>query len=124
MREENIIKLRPVIELNTAESMPIETFQNTTLRPILKLQHDLLFQVFRHYITSRKNAFLDLKTGKRAVYIHDTLKADLKFKNRLLGIIIGHFTVEEYAFFQENETELVRRITELLIKRLQSMAFS
>ena len=124
MREENILKLRPVIELDTTDSMPIETFQNTTLRPILKLQHDLLFQVFKHYIVSRKNAFLDLKAGKRAVYIHDTLKADLKFKNRLLGIIIGHFTVEEYAFFQENETELARRITEMLIKRLQSMAFS
>ena len=124
MRDENILKIRPILDLDTTESTPIEKFQNETLRPILKLQHDLLFTVFKQYIVFRKNAFLSLKKDKKEAYIHDTIKTDLKFKNRLLGLIIGHFTIEENLFFQDNETELTRRMTQLLIQRLQSMAFS
>ena len=121
MRDTQLTELRPHLPLSTEGSTAIEAFQNTTLRPILKLQHDLLVTVFKHYIIFRKNAFDQLPQRDQPQYIENSIKTDLKFKNRLVGIIIGHFTLEEYAFFQEHETELVRRTTDLIVQRLQSV---
>lgn len=56
----------------------------------------------------------------QAEFIAHNVKSDLKFKNRLIGTLIGHFTADEFAFFAENEAELTRRMTDLLVQRLQS----
>jgi hypothetical protein len=48
----------------------------------------------------------------------------MKLKNRLLGILIGHFTADEFVFFSQNEAELTRRMTDLLVQRLQSTIIS
>jgi hypothetical protein len=121
MREEQIVAIRPILAIETAESSAIEQFQNVTLRPILKLQHDLFVALFRNYIEKRKNTFVTLSKGQRLAYISASIKEDLKFKNRLLGVLIGYFTLEEFYVFSENEAELTRRFTEMLIKRLQSV---
>jgi hypothetical protein len=123
MRDIDIQKIRPVLGLDSSASTAIEAFQNNTLRPVLKLQHDLLQSVFTHQMVLRKSSFFALNVAKRAIHIEETVKNDLKFKNRLVGLIVGHFTLEEYQFFQENETELTRRLTQLLIQRLKSMSF-
>jgi hypothetical protein len=120
MREENLLLMRPVLNIETAESSVIEQFQNVTLRPILKFQHDLYVTLFRNYIEKRKNTFIDLSKGQRLAYILASIKDDLKFKNRLLGVAIGHFTAAEFAIFSENEAELTRRFTALVVQRLQS----
>jgi hypothetical protein len=120
MREENLIALRPILPIETAESNDIEQFQNVTLRPILKFQHDLFVALFRNYIEKRKNTFIELSKGQRLAYISASIKDDLKFKNRLLGVAIGHFTLSEFTIFSENEAELTRRFAALLIQRLQS----
>jgi hypothetical protein len=125
MRDKKIIELRPElpnVTLPTIEDnnpiLSIEGFQNQTLRPILKLQHDLLVAIFKHNISVRKNVFFNLPEKSRSEYISHTLRSDLKFKNRLIGVTIGHFTLEEYSFFENNEAELTRRMTDLLIQRL------
>jgi hypothetical protein len=120
MREENLLSIRPVLNIETAESSPIEQFQNVTLRPILKFQHDLFVALFRNYIEKRKNTFVALSKGQRQAYILASIKEDLKFKNRLLGVAIGHFTASEFVLFSDNEAELTRRFTALIVQRLQS----
>ncbi len=130
MRDKKIIDLRPelpnvVLPIiyqyeDNNPSLRIEVFQNLTLRPILKLQHDLLVAIFKHHVVVRKNAFYHLPEKSRSEYITNTLRTDLKFKSRLVGVIIGHFTLEEYTFFENNESELTRRMTDLLIQRLIS----
>lgn len=57
-------------------------------------------------------------------FIRQTIKSDMKLKNRLLGILIGHFTADEFVFFSRNEAELTRRMTDLLVQRLQSAIIS
>jgi hypothetical protein len=121
MRNEQILSLRPSLNLPETETGVHEHFQNNTLRPILKYQHDLLVLIFKNYIEKRKNTFHALSKPQKLSYIEQAVKTDLKFKNRLLGVIIGHFTSEEFAIFSENETELLRRLTDLLVQRLQSV---
>ena len=122
MRDTKIIELRPDLDLDLAASNAVETFQNQTLRPVLKLQHELLVQIFKHYIVQRKNTFNGQSKIQKLEYIAHSVKNDLNFKNRLMGIVIGHFTISEYENYLANEAELARRLVNLLVQRLQSEA--
>ena len=44
-----------------------ELFQNKTLRPVIKLQNDLVIAVFSNYITKRKNVFYQLSLPKQSL---------------------------------------------------------
>ena len=65
-RDINLMELRPEIpSARITENMSEdERFQNETLRPVAKLQNDLLLAVFRNYITKHKNKFYELKLEK------------------------------------------------------------
>lgn len=120
-KREELKAIRPAIPTITQqnETTEAEQFQNTCLRPILKLQNDLLIALFKSYILSRKGKFHQLSDTAKAAYIADNIKKDLKFKNLLIGAVLGHFTMEEYQRYQSNSQELNRRISSMLIKRLQ-----
>ena len=121
MRNQQVLSLRPVLQLPLTETGISEHFQNTTLRPILKYQHDLMVLSFKNYIEKRKNAYFKLSTLQKLDYIQQAVKTDVALKNRLVGLIIGHFTDEEFITFSKNEIELLRRLTGLIVQRLQSM---
>ena len=121
MRNQELLSIRPNLSLPDIETGMIEQFQNTTLRPILKYQHDLLILHFKSYIIKRKNAYDKMTPLQKMDYIQQAVKMDIAFKNRLAGLVIGHFTNEEYIFFSENEGEFLRRLTDLIVQRLQSV---
>lgn len=104
----------------TAQSSSEETFQNQTLRPILKLQNDLFVQVFINYAVKQKNVFFTLSPEKKLVYIENVIQKDIKFRNSLKGIIIGLFTIDEYTEYIKNSSNLNKRMMNLLIERLKS----
>ena len=49
-----------------------------------------------------------------------TIQKDIKFRNSLKGIIIGQFTLEEYANYIENSSALNKRMMNIVKERLQS----
>lgn len=118
-RDKQLKAIRPTLDLSPA-SHEIEQFQNKTLRPILKLQNELLLQLCRAQFVKRKGVFFNLESPKRLIYIEEQVSKDQKFKQLLLGLLIGHFTIEELAFFQKEEAALRKRMTSLLIQRIQS----
>jgi hypothetical protein len=122
-RAERLTALRPripvIIEENSVSAA--ERFQNTTLRQICKLQHDLLKQVFANYIVKRKNAYFKLGDQQRLDYIKHSVDKDLRFRSLLVGIIAGHFTLEEWEVYLSDENEHRKRLTNLVVQRLQSM---
>lgn len=97
-----------------------ERFQNSTLRPIVKLQNPLLLEVFRHYITTRKNVFYNLSIEKRLTYIENAINKDMRFHSSIRGMIVGQFTVEEYLVYITNASALNKRIANLVRERLIS----
>ncbi|HKX86269.1 MAG TPA: hypothetical protein VJL37_06335, partial [Flavobacterium sp.] len=97
-----------------------ETFQNQTIRPILKLQNDLLIQVFINYAIKQKNVFFSLTPEKKLNYIENVIQKDIKFRNSLKGMIIALFTVEEYLEYIKNSSNINKRMMNLLIERLKS----
>lgn len=114
-----LLSLRPVIETEPA-SKPVEEFQNLTLRPILKLQNDLLVRAFQLHIVKTKNVFYKLSEAEKKENILLVLRQDVKFSTLLKGIVLGHFTEAEWTFYIANEQEINRRISNLTGQRLIS----
>jgi len=119
-RDLAIRELRPGIASISQESMTsvAEHFQNETLRPILKLQNDLLLDVFKHYIQKRKGGFYELPANKRPAWIEHNVRKDLKFRNFLTGLVAGHFTRQEWETYSAEEAELTRRTVDMIVQRL------
>ncbi|MFT6321463.1 MAG: hypothetical protein ACJAT4_002393 [Granulosicoccus sp.] len=121
-RDQNLKSLRPLIPTISEENVTSDSehFQNITLRPILKLQHDLLIQIFQQYVIHRKNVFQKLSPEKKLEYIENNIRKDLTFRSLLIGTVVGHFTHEEYQTYAQNETELRKRLINMLIERVKS----
>lgn len=121
-RDSALVSLRP--EFSSASvniSMSAEEyFQNKTLRPIVKLQSDLLVEIFRNYIRKHKNVFYDLSVEKRLDYIENAIHKDMKFRNSLKGTIIGQFTLEEYREYTLSSSALNKRMMNIVKERLKS----
>lgn len=118
-RDEALLALRPQVDSEATDMTAAEQFQNETLRPLLKLQNDLVLTVFRDYLTKRKNTFAQMATNDQLIYIDHTVRQDQKFKNLLVGLVLGHFTADEWLAFRNDEAELTRRLVTLLIQRVQ-----
>lgn len=119
-RDLGLLEVRPVIEgiqLHNSISFD-ESFQNKTLRPVIKLQHYLIIEVFKNYIRKHKNVFYQISLEKRITYIENAIQKDIKFRNSLKGIIIGQFTIEEYELYTQNSSALNKRMMNLVKKRV------
>ena len=120
-RHNDILRIRPQIKKHkTFETMSDEErFQNSSLRPILKLQNALLLASFVNYAIKHKGVFFDIPSDKQLAYIENAVHKDQKFRNALKGMIIGQFTVEEYNIYTQNSSQLNKRMMSLVITRLQ-----
>lgn len=119
-RDTDLMALRPTVQADPAgdaEHSPGH-FMHTTLRPVCKLQNELLLQLFRQYIRKTKDTFRQLSPAKRLEFIAHSIRRDQRFRSLLFGVVIGHFTEAEWRIFATQEQELSRRLSELLIQRL------
>jgi len=119
-RPNDIIKIRPVLNLKKLSQITDEeSFQNDTLRPIIKLQSPVLIETYRNYIIKHKNVFYELSNEKKLDYIENSINKNQKFRNLLKGMIIGLFTIEEYHIYKKNSSSLNKRMMNIILKRLQ-----
>ena len=101
---------------------PDEQFQNETLRPILKLQHELIIALVKEYFKKKKNVFYNLTLDKREDYIKNNLLGDPKIIHELRGLVIGLFTKEEIERYLKNKSTVNKRIQALLFQRINGIA--
>lgn len=121
MDSRDVLKqILPVIEVEELNSLPIETFQTKTLRPILKFQNALILSVFNTFLIDYKVDFINLSKEKKKLKISEILKENLQVKQFYLGIIVAFFTQEELTLYFENKKEINKRIIALLIERISS----
>lgn len=124
-RPTDLLRIRPqILSASINDNMSDgERFQNSTLRPILKLQQPLFIEVFMNYVKKHKSVFFDLSLENRIDYIENAILRDMKFRNSLKGMVIGQFTVEEYKIYILNSSALNKRmmvnVKELLLNNLQ-----
>ncbi|MCP4522135.1 MAG: glyoxalase [Cytophagales bacterium] len=95
-----------------------EHFQNQVLRPIIKLQHDLLIMMFKTTFKQKKGVFFNLPEENKKGYLEQILLKDVNFVHQLRGAIIGLFTVEEYTIYLQNNSEFNRRIITMIKEKV------
>ncbi len=121
LRDEFICQFRgqTIGNINNNSSLE-EEFQNGTLRPILKLQNDLILQIFNSYLNQNKNQFINLSVDKKMNAIDNSISKDSQLQNIYKGIIIALFTSEEYNQYSTISSGINKRIRTMLIERIQS----
>lgn len=97
-----------------------EKFQNEVLRPIIKLQHDLILSYFEHYLERNKVKMNELGFAQKIELTKKTFKTDTRLKTELRGLIIGLFTVEEYKEYLGLSSQLNKRINNMIHQRIDS----
>jgi len=113
-------KERPVLEDLIKDNMSaLELFQNQTLRPVIKMQQDLLIASFNTYKAKRKIDFSSLTDQKKRNKTKAIFVKDINYKNLTLGFIIGAFSLEEFSYYSLNASELNKRIIQIVIQRVQ-----
>ena len=114
--------IRPIIHTigsqeNASEE---ERFQNEVLRPIIKMQHDLIMAYFQNYLVRTKLDF-NLFTGfKKKEAVSKVFSKDNQFKMELRGMITGHFTLKEYQNYLGMASTLNKRINNMIEERVIS----
>ncbi|MCH2035188.1 MAG: glyoxalase [Tenacibaculum sp.] len=110
------IDIRPKLELTAIGKT--EGFQNITLRPILKLQHDIIILIFRNWAVKHKVKLAFMNLDEYSKILDNSFSRNNVVKNQLLGIVIGQFTVNEFEEYQLQSSEYNKRIFKMIKKRL------
>ncbi|MGC6428512.1 MAG: glyoxalase [Flavobacteriales bacterium] len=123
-RNKQIRALRPIIEQidYEMESKKIEQFQNQVLRPILKYQNEVFLILFKNYTEKYKLSFSDLVQKEKEYCIKKAVGQNQLFKNMMIGVVIAMFTDDELQVYCQNRSEINRRISGMLIQRLQDQS--
>ena len=117
------ISIRPVIKNigSNKNKNEAESFQNSTLRLILKLQHELIVAFFEHYVRKKKIDFQGLSSLQKNDLMSNVFRNDNMFKTELRGMIIGQFTVNEFDLYQNIYADTNKRILTMAKERLLSV---
>ena len=115
-----MMKTRPVLaeKITSGNLTNEELFQNMVLRPIIKMQHDLLILRFKNYLQTKKIAIQNLEPSKKALYIKQAFQHDVAIKKEMLGMVIGHLTVEEFEQYLKNIQSYNKRINQMICNRM------
>jgi len=115
-RNENILKARlSIITHESKGTLNEESFQNNTLRPILKFQNEIIIALVKQHLED--NFMLKNKVDKIKI-IENFIQKNQIIKNQLIGLTIGFFTSSEFEFYIQNQTKINKRISQLIIKRV------
>ena len=101
-------------------SSEIESFQNTILRPIIKMQHPMLVASFKNYLEKRKvdlQSCSDLEINNKIKSIYNK---DISYRNISLGLIIGHFSTSEFSYYINYSSEINKRIIKIIHQRVHN----
>ena len=115
-------QLRPEILsiIKTENFSALEKFQNETLRPIIKIQHELILTRFEHYLKQNKINIIELNKTQKTDLMNKLFKSDTRLKNDFRGLIIGLFTLEEYKEYLTISSQLNKRINNMIRQKLDN----
>lgn len=115
-------KERPIVNIDNNPEIHLENelFQNKVLRPILKMQHDIILKLFFNHINNLGIIWKDLKKSKKNQCVENQLSKNIQFKNLVIGIIIGQFNELEMNKYLLNSREYNKRILQMTIQRIVS----
>ena len=106
---------KSLIEGNLKED---ELFQNMVLRPVIKMQHEVLILRVQSYFLSKKVVFHMMDKKKRVNAIVSAFQYDNAFKKEIQGMILGQLTIEEFKTYLKSERSMNKRIIQMVRNRM------
>ena len=119
-KEDKLLGLREEILTEKSEQTPIEQFQNTTIRPILKYQHSILIVFFSSNVHVQYIVSANFSSLKKQNQLKLFVSKQLAFRAQLLGIVTGLFTDAEFDFYLSEKVNLDKRIANMILDRFYS----
>jgi hypothetical protein len=116
--------LRPVLAA-VPEAAPALTpgdFLHQTLRPLLKLQNDLLLAVAADFVRDHHIPLTTASPTDQERLLGELLTRNTKLRYTVIGLVTALFTTAELAFYRQHRPELNRRLLELATRRVQDQA--
>ena len=113
-------KVRPKLPdaLTEGELKEEELFQNMVLRPVIKMQHDVLILRVKSYFVSKRVMFNVMDKQKRTLAIEQAFLGDNAFKKEIQGMILGQLDTTEYQRYLQNERTMNKRIIQMVRNRM------
>ena len=113
-------KVRPnlpesLVEGNLKEE---ELFQNMVLRPVIKMQHDILILRVQSHFLSKKVVFHMMDKKKRINAIESAFQNDIPFKKEIQGMILGQLNRDEFKSYLKSERSMNKRIIQMVRNRM------
>jgi len=118
-RDERLRQARPRLDLDTAESTPVEQFQNETLRPVLKLLNPTILRLVAARLARYGVGFAGMDRVDQRDRLRNLMTEDDRLKRTLLGMVVGHLTADELSFYLAHKDEVRRRCVPMLLARAQ-----
>lgn len=117
---ENLKNKRPLLSpvILHGVSTHEEEFQNRVLRPIIKMQSDVLMKHTLSRIEAQKNDWEKRNIEEKRKILIQLFSKNQSFKCECIGIVIGRFTIEEYEEYLLIQKETNRRITQIIHNRM------
>lgn len=114
------ISLRPIIEnaLVNGQTTSAESFQNVTLRPVIKMQHPLLLAFVSDHVLKVNKGFMELSIEQKRLFLIQLFQKDAVLKQRIIGMMMGQFSLEEFRMYSTIETDINKRIVAICLERI------
>lgn len=115
-RTEQMLQIRTEIDTDSERtSMPKEEFQNKVLRPILKLQNNVLVAYFKSQLKGVEMPEFKMEMDS---FVRQRLQKDIATRNTLLGMVLGLLSEEELEIYFQDKSEIGKRIIDMLCQRI------
>ena len=115
-----LLALRHVLNTDATDAADtVGAFLHATLRPVLKLQNDLLLALVADFV---RDHHITLRPTDQHHQLTELLGRNTKLRYTVVGLITGQFTAEEYAFYRPQRAELNRRLLEMAVRRVLDQA--
>jgi len=95
-----------------------EGFQNRVLRPTIKMQSELLLLHLNAKMIALNVDLDNLDIIQKRQIFMDLLTRNQAFKQEVVGMVIGQFSVDEYLVYAPMSKEINRRITQIVLNRI------
>jgi len=120
-RDTALLQARPKLNLpeNLSEASEMQSFQDQTLRPILKLQNAFLLQLVGNTLLPKYPDWDTFSEDKKVNLLSAWSSKDLEVKKQIEGAILGLMTTSELDFYFKNDREIQRRIRAFVLERLR-----
>ena len=118
-------KVRPKLPdvLTEGELKEEELFQNMVLRPVIKMQHDLLIMRVKSHFSSKRILFNVMDNKKRTAAIIQAFQSDHYLKKEIQGMITGQLSLAEFQLYLKSERSFNKRIIQMVRNRMIDSLF-